>query len=123
MIRTVFLFGIVLWLSTLLLLALHREYFDTSTDDDVAVLSSVTDVLFRGDNCLRDARHYACARGRGGGERFVTYGVGGGFNNQRASLERAWHVAWLLNRTLIVRPIRVDVKMKQKKKKNLKNFF
>jgi hypothetical protein len=43
-------------------------------------------------------------------ELFVTYTQGGGFNNQRQSIERAFQVAMLLNRTLIVRDIWVDAK-------------
>jgi hypothetical protein len=43
-------------------------------------------------------------------ELFVTYTQGGGFNNQRQSIERAFQIAMLLNRTLIVRDIWVDAK-------------
>jgi hypothetical protein len=44
------------------------------------------------------------------GELFLTYTQGGGFNNQRQSIERAFQLAVLLNRTLVVRDIWVDAK-------------
>jgi hypothetical protein len=43
-------------------------------------------------------------------ELFVTYTQGGGFNNQRQSIERAFQIALMLNRTLVVRDIWVDAK-------------